>query len=113
MGMPGPFSRSCSTSPYAASNPSAIAPNPNPGRFEIIDERVIGPYLVLMVNYPDCTNYEGKKLLVYTGWKSSEFLLMHTKGKLDPHFKNDISSPIARFRPTKESYLLIERMAGI
>lgn len=97
----------CSGNPC---EPAAVAPNPNPGRFKILKEQVIGKYLVLLVEYPGCTNYEGKKLLVYEGWKSSAGLLFHNLYRLDPHFADNVGAPIARFRPTEESLELIERM---
>lgn len=97
----------------ARSNPQAIAPNPNPGNYQIKGEWKIGNFLVLLVYYPDCTNFEGKKLLVYEGWENSQLLLKHNLYQLDPHFENKVGAPIARFRPTEKSFELIERMAGM
>ena len=99
------FKRSCTSSPYAVQDS-----NPDPSNFLIVNEQMIGNYLVLHVKYTTCTNYEGNKLMVYEGFKSSKELLKLNNGKLDPHFSRSKGSPIARFAPTKESLLLIEKM---
>jgi len=86
---------------YVAPTP----PNPDPKKFKIVDNCSIGDFLILEVQYPDCTNYEGRKLLVYEA--SSEFVLLEqNKGTLDPHFSNnpDFYSPIARFEPTPRGW---------
>ena len=75
-------------------------PNPNPRNFEIRDVTVIGKYLVADVDYPDCTNYEGRKIMVYCNVLRSELERQQT---LDPHFcDGEHMSPVARFVPTKE-----------
>jgi len=78
-------------------------PNPNPSNFRIIKSEEIGMVLVVMVLYPDCTTFEGKKILVYRCTTLNDLL---SQGHLDPHFSDsDIwRSPIARFRPTKEGW---------
>lgn len=97
--------RRCNSSPYAVQDS-----NPNPSHFLILSEELKGEYLILHVKYPDCTNFEGQKLMVFRGIASSEELLMHTKNKLDPHFSNSKYSPIARFAPTESSLALIEKL---
>ena len=87
----------CSSSPYSVPNS-----NPNPANFKIIREKVIlhlSPILVLEVEYPDAKNFEGRKMMVYSGFESSKQLLAVTGGKLDPHFSETGVSPTARFRP--------------
>jgi len=98
----------CSSSPYAVANS-----NPRPENFKIVKEKYLNGYLILIVKYPDCSNYEGKKLLVYEGFKTSLALLKYNKGRLDPHFSRDKGSPIARFKPTPESMDLVSRMIGV
>jgi hypothetical protein len=100
--------KSCTSSPYAVQDS-----NPDPSNFKIIDERMVGKYLVLLVSYPNCKNFEGKKLMVYENFTSSKELIKFNSGKLDPHFANRKGSPIARFAPASESLILIERMAGV
>jgi len=67
-------------------------PNPNPKRFFIKHKTKIGELWVLLVHYPDCTTFNGNKLLVMLSEPSEKWL--------DPHFleSNDV---IARFRPTE------------
>lgn len=98
------FARSCSSSPYAVND---SAPNPNPSRFNIIKEHYENGYLVLEVLYKDCTNFEGRKFLLYKGFKSSEQLLKYNDSKLDPHFADTKGAPIGRFKPGKEGLNLI------
>ena len=75
-------------------------PNPNPKNFLIMHSFSIGNYLVVKVCYPDCTNYEGVKILVYWGTSVKK---LNIQGSLDPHFSEnkEYVSPIARFEPTK------------
>jgi hypothetical protein len=74
-------------------------PNPDPNNFEVIYSEQIGEYLIVKIKYPDCTNYEGIKILVYKGVVISDLL---AQGSIDPHFSGnrDFYSPIARFVPT-------------
>lgn len=74
-------------------------PNPKPDNFKIIHAKQKGDYLIAIVQYPDCTNFEGTKLMVFCGLTEKELLEAKT---LDPHFSDKTSkfSPVARFRPT-------------
>jgi len=108
MGMPLFGGSKCSSSPYAA--PQS---NPKPENFKILNEQYLNGYLILIVNYPDCKNYEGKKVLVYNNFKSSVDLLAFNNGRLDPHFSIGKGSPIARFKPTPEHMELVSRMIGV
>ena len=73
--------------------------NPNPSNYEILDSRQIGPYLIVKIKYPDCTNYEGIKILVFKGCTLGTLQLQKL---IDPHFSEnkEFHSPIARFEPT-------------
>lgn len=59
----------------------------------------MGKYCILTVNYPDCKNYEGTKILVYKALLEDVL----AQKSLDPHFSEskEFLSPIARFIPTK------------
>ena len=75
--------------------------NPNPSRFMV--KRAIGygdHWVRLWLNYPDCTNYGGDKILVYEGHHLEELRV----GPLDPHFIDEGLSPIARFEPTERGW---------
>lgn len=78
-------------------------PNPDPKNFKIVKFDQIKNYLVVMVNYPDCTNYEGNKILIYYGCTMKDLL---KQGTIDPHFSEnqDFLSPIARFEPTPRGW---------
>jgi hypothetical protein len=84
-------------------------PNPNPENFKIIASLCCEDFLIVRVNYPDCTNFEGDKILVYQGDITAEDLAK--RKTLDPHFHDNPKhpSPIARFEPTEEGW----RMAKI
>lgn len=73
------------------------SPNPNPYRFKIMDFEQIGGYVLLRVLYPDCTTHNGHKVLVY---KHNTIDALIKKTCIDPHFLENISSPIARFPGT-------------
>jgi hypothetical protein len=80
---------------FASCSNNAEAPAPNPKNFEILKQVHRPQGQVLIVKYPDCTNYEGVKVLVY---KTSKFL--GNMSELDPHFDKGGKSPFARFEPT-------------
>jgi hypothetical protein len=69
----GFMKRSCTSSPYAVPNS-----NPDPNKFFILREKAIKNFLILEVHYPKAKN-----------------------NKLDPHFSEDLFSPVARFMPTE------------
>lgn len=96
------FARKCNSSPYAVQDS-----NPNPEKFSIIKEHYENGYLVLEVSYPNCTNFEGRKLMLYQGFRTSQQLLKYNNGKLDPHFADSKGAPIGRFKPDKDGLRLI------
>lgn len=59
---------------------------------------------IVAVQYPDCKNFDGVKLLMYEGVYDDIKCLP----EIDPHFsdKHFRYSPIARFRPTQDGYKL-------
>lgn len=75
----------------------------DPTGYKLIDNRVIGQYVVLKVKYDDAPAYGGVKILVYRAtiadlWKQKS---------LDPHFvtTGGYICPIARFPATEEGWL--------
>lgn len=74
-------------------------PNPNPKNYRIDYAEHIGAHLVVGVVYPDCTNYEGRKIMVFANLTLAQ--LMNQKW-IDPHFCDNpaFHSPVARFEPT-------------
>ena len=78
------------------------SPNPDPSKYKIIKNLEIGGNTLLMAQYEGCTNYEGKKILLYKA--SYEELLQ--QDVLDPHFSKSklFHHPFARFRPTNDGW---------
>lgn len=87
-------------------------PNPDPKNFQVKRYAAVGDGLVVEVHYPDCTNYEGRKVLVYAGVKIGDLL---RQGSIDPHFCEDSAyhSPIARFEPTEDGWAMANHVAGL
>ena len=76
-------------------------PNPDPTRWSILDSMQFGNYCVLKIHYPDCTNYEGVKILVFR----STLAAIKAQKAIDPHFgETKMLYPIARFQPTSEGW---------
>lgn len=87
-------------------------PNPDPKNFQVKRYAMVGDGLVVEVHYPNCTNYEGRKVLVYAGVTLGELL---SQGSIDPHFceSTEYHSPIARFEPTENGWSLATHVAGL
>jgi hypothetical protein len=85
-------------------------PNPDPARFKIMKARVVKDHVVMMVRYPDCTNYEGKKILFFRNTSLKDVV---DATRLDPHFcPEDHLSPFARFEPTNDGWAAAIKMAA-
>ena len=82
---------------------SAPSGNPNPKNFKILRSESVGVFTILLLEYPDCSNFEGKKICVYRYTKPEVFKNLKY---LDPHFcdSGEHISPIARFVPTKTGW---------
>lgn len=77
--------------------------NPNPKNFEFIKVEQFCGHVVAKIKYPNCTNYEGNKILVFKN-KTKEEILNLTE--IDPHFNKDEYAPFARLEPTNEGWLM-------
>ena len=77
-------------------------PNPDPRNFNLGNLAQIGKYLIVWITYPDCTNYEGRKILVFR----CSIARLKRQDIIDPHFSENPEklSPIARFVPTREGW---------
>ena len=95
--------RPLSLSIYDSRPSKEINGNPNPRNCKIIECYQNAKYLLVKVNYPDCTNFEGDKILLYENCTIEQLI---AQGSIDPHFSNNKKylSPIARFEPTKEGF---------
>jgi hypothetical protein len=89
--------------PASYPNTSTPLPNPNPDNYEVLKTFQMGTYLIVELRYPDCTNYEGKKIMVYEKTTIKQLL---DQGKIDPHFSNHpyFRSPVARFEPSMKGW---------
>lgn len=87
-------------------------PNPNPDNYTVIKYEHIGKHLVVMIKYHDCTNYEGKKILLY---KDTNITKLKGQGSIDPHFTNNsrMISPVARFEPTTYGWDMAIKLAQL
>lgn len=91
---------------------SRETPNPDPKNYKILKWIPVGDMLIIMVEYPDSTNYEGKKVLVF---KDIDYIELTKQKFIDPHFsdKTDGVYPIARFEPTKRGFKWAEKFCRI
>ena len=87
-------------------------PNPDPSNYTIIRSLQIGYKLIVEIVYHDCTNYEGKKILVF---EDCNINMLTAQKLIDPHFSNNKSyySPIARFQPTKKGWEMACYVANV
>lgn len=79
-----------------------MSPNPDPSRWNYVKSEEHGNYCAIMLHYQGCTNFEGKKILVFKA-KTVDVL---AQKEIDPHFSRDTLKhyPIARFIPTDEGW---------
>ena len=96
----------CSLSDPEPRNPTKdqiIYNNPDPSRFVIEKIKSIENFTIVKVHYPNCNNYEGRKILVYKNIISDKII---KSTALDPHFCDDDThiSPVARFEPTNRGW---------
>lgn len=102
--------RICSGGSYVGDTSEPIKPyEPKPDVFKVQGLAQGEKYLVVEVTYPNCINFEGRKILVMKNTTMIDIL--HAK-ELDPHFYED-NNIIARFRPDKEGRRLAFQMSGI
>jgi hypothetical protein len=94
MGMNCMLGRPCWTN-------ASIDTAPDPSVFEVKRRKLYRSATLLEVQYPNCTNFEGLKILVYKG-------IIDPGTHLDPHFCDDGTGPIARFEPSDEGRKLAE-----
>lgn len=85
--------------------------NPDPNNWKIVKAEEHGKFLILMMQYPDCTNYEGKKILVF---ENVSLINLVNQKLIDPHFfpaNTQYKSPIARFEPTDRGWAMAVKFA--
>lgn len=112
MGLGFPFGSSGRTETLRSSSSKRLSGgillqgDPNPTRFIIKYLEPHGDFLIAIVEYPDCLNYEGKKIIVFQGLIEEEINKLKW---LDPHFTED-SKIVARLVPTVQGLKLARKM---
>jgi len=98
-----PFSSSCSDTNTIVEEKIVYKNNPNPSNYKIFRKKTTGNYMLIAINYPDCKNYEGNKILLFENISLTQ---LRKQKLIDPHFSdnNKFHSPIARFEPTKKGW---------
>jgi hypothetical protein len=99
----------CKTEPFSKAKMENLISSreqdisPNPHNYSIVKYFSANNHLVVMINYPNCTNYEGNKILVFENTSIDELKMQKL---IDPHFFNSkkYKSPFARFRPTDKGW---------
>jgi hypothetical protein len=78
-------------------------PNPDPDNFTITRAISVRSWVIIMAVYPDATNYEGQKVMVY---RNTTIKAVKAQKRLDPHFCDHPGhlSPFARFEPTEAGW---------
>lgn len=86
---------------------TSTTPNPNPYKFNIEKYMIYGNYILVKINYPDCTTFNGDKILVYENVTITDLQITDI---LDPHFGDNEKYiyPIAQFTPTKKGWELAQ-----
>ncbi|MDD5150156.1 MAG: hypothetical protein PHC28_06685 [Flavobacterium sp.] len=84
-------------------NPKPDIHNPDPLKYRIKKYMCFNGYLIIDINYPNCLNYEGNKILIYKGISINDLI---DQKYIDPHFSdnNKYHSPFARFEPTNDGW---------
>lgn len=84
--------------------------NPNPSWYQIVRYEQINDYLLVKIKYPNCTNFEGDKILVFKG---IDITALRKQRQIDPYFsdKGIYHHPIARFVPTDEGWRMARKLA--
>lgn len=91
-----------------------VAPEPKPDDFRIVSAVEVNGWSVVMADYPGCTTFQGRKLMVYACLPDQ----VRAQARLDPHFSDRAGElfPIARFEPTPAgiclAYLVCENRGG-
>jgi hypothetical protein len=83
---------------------------PNPLQYEIVKDIIVNDFLIIMVVYPNCTNFEGKKILVFKGITLEK---LKEQKLLDPHFSDSKKyvHPIARFVPNEMGWKMAVQLS--
>jgi hypothetical protein len=92
----------------SSSSQNSGSGNPDPKNYKLLKVEEINNFLIVKIKYPDCTNYEGEKILVF---KNVDLITLINQHNIDPHFSNNSKyhHPIVRFVPTDEGWEMAKR----
>lgn len=81
--------------------------NPDPKNYKIMKSQQIENYLIVEIHYPDCTNFEGRKILIFANTTLIDLL---NQALIDPHFfeSKKYKSPMVRVEPTERGWKAAE-----
>lgn len=74
--------------------------NPNPAVFKITCHYTARGNTAIYINYPNCKNYEGDKIIVF---RNMSFREIQKLREIDPHFTEN-GKIFARFAPTDDGW---------
>lgn len=94
------------SSDYRVSTEQYAPADPRPADFTLGRVTTIRDYVVAMVKYPHCTNFEGNKIIV---WKGVALKDVREMSVIDPHFIEG-KNIVARFIPTDEGWQMAVSM---
>lgn len=86
--------------------PARANVDPNPACFRILSARIKRGHILAEILYPNCTNFEGRKIILFKGVSIHNITKMDY---LDPHF-SEKGNIIARFSPSIEGILLAKHV---
>lgn len=90
-----------------------LSPMPNPRLFRVLRAIEYGPHLLAEILYPNCTTFEGRKILLFA---NTTRMQLHAAEVLDPHFtdKAPVGAlvPVARFEPSERGWRLAQISAA-
>lgn len=76
--------------------------DPDPSKFILENVVEYNGNAAVQIKYPNCTNYEGTKIIVY---KNVNYKQLASLKEIDPHFvEGNVIKPFARFEPTEEGW---------
>lgn len=89
----------------------AARKQPNPKSYTVISSTEVSGYLILEIKYDNCTNYEGRKILMFD--RGTKLPKLRRQGGIDPHFSKSTTHihPIARFEPTLRGHAMAVKLA--
>ena len=86
-------------------------PDPNPDNYKILRYSEIRGCLIIELQFLDCVNYEGRKILVFENCTINDLI---KQKNIDPHFSDskEFKSPVSRFEPSERGWAWAWKFVG-